>query len=184
MSEYREVGNINQVEVTDFDHDHTMKGVEHEAFFKTVARLLPKWLNKTMPAYDAYVESDGTIYQLVDTDKPILDEPSYDGAKGTLLDDLFGEFIPHEGICAEADFMLNGCANFVKYANSYLNWYGYEMLDDTYTIRRLKGKEESEDFLKWEKFMKYMEQWEPKTEGDELIYDCFSRNESDYACYC
>lgn len=141
-----------------------------------------------MKKYDAYVDSSGTVYQLVGTDKPALDESVYDGAKRILLDDVIDEAMTCEEICVEADSKLDGCSNFVAYANFYLNRHGYEMLDDTYTIRKLEGKtEESEsdgDFLDWEKFMNYMERWEPQTWGDEIVYDNFSRNESDYACYC
>lgn len=36
MNEYKEIGNLNQVEVTDFDPDWVMKGVEHEAFFNAI----------------------------------------------------------------------------------------------------------------------------------------------------
>ena len=190
MSEnYKEVGKLNHIDITRIDPGHAMKGATREAVFEAINQLLPKWLGKVIAPYKAYIDDSGTIYQLVDTNEPGLDGPAYEGAKVTLLDNLAYYILISDEFYAEIESLLGDCrAKFVKYANEYLNRYGYEMLDDTYTIQKLEGKtEESEsddNFLDWGKFMSYMERWEPQTWGDEIVYDSFSRNESDYACYC
>lgn len=183
MSEnYKEVGKLNHIDITRIDPGHAMKGATREAVFEAINQLLPKWLGKVIAPYKAYIDDSGTIYQLVDTNEPGFDGPAYEGAKVTLLDNLAYYILISDEFYAEIESLLGDCrAKFVKYANEYLNWHGYEMLDDTYTIRALKGKKGPVDFMRWGKFMRHMELWEPETEGDKLMYSCFSRYERDYA---